>query len=152
MIQNQLVLKKIVCFLLLILPLGLIAQETDVYKNIGIKMAQINEALIAKDTATLAKILHKDLTLGHSNGWLETKSDLSNTLINEGVIYISIENSAPFTIHHATENLVTTRRNIDVKGIYNNTEFDVKLNVLEIWIYENNRWQLLSRQSVNRKE
>lgn len=115
-------------------------------------MVQINEALISKDTATLANILHKDLTLGHSNGWLETKTELPETLINEGVIYLSIKNKAPFTIHHATENLITTRRNIDVKGIYNNTEFDVKLNVLEIWIYENNRWQLLARQSVNKRE
>lgn len=120
-------------------------------ETIHLKMHQIDEALIAKDTSALSKILQKNLTLGHSNGWIETKTDIPKTLIEEGVIYSSIELIGTPEIHYHSENLITSRRNINVNGIVNNVPFDVKLNVLEIWICEDGNWQLLARQSVNRK-
>lgn len=153
MTHNNLNLKAFTCFLLFIFSTGLCAQETELseYKEISLKMSQIDQALIAKDTAALAKILHKDLSLGHSNGWIETKKYLLETLINKGVTYLKIENAEPFSIYHTSENLITTRRKIDVTGLLNDTPFDVKLNVLEVWIYEDENLQLLARQSVNRK-
>lgn len=88
--------------------------------------------------------------MGHSNGWLETKPDLLHTLIDEGVIYTAIEMMGEPEVHSSSENLITTRRDINVSGVVNKTPFDVKLNVLEVWISENKEWQLLARQSVNR--
>lgn len=120
-------------------------------ETIHLKMTQIDEALIAKDTSALAKLLHKDLTLGHSNGWIETKSDLPKTLIEKSVIYSTIELIGAPEIHYHSENFITSRRDINVVGIVIDTPFDVKLNVLEIWICEDDNWQLLARQSVNRK-
>lgn len=154
MTHNNLNLKAFTCFLLFIFSTGLCAQETELseYEEISLKMSQIDQALIAKDTAALAKILHKDLSLGHSNGWIETKSDLLETLITESVTYLNIKNAKPFSVHHNLDNLITTRRKIDVTGLLNETPFEVKLNVLEVWIYEDEIWQLLARQSVNRKE
>lgn len=140
--------------LLFIISLGLYSQEKEFseWEEIKLKMTQINEAFIAKDTSALSKLLHRDLSLGHSNGWLETKPDLLQTLINQGVLYTHIEMKGEPEIHFTSENLITTRRNINVSGVVNNTPFDVKLNILEIWICEGNEWQLLARQSVNRKE
>jgi hypothetical protein len=154
MTNNYLNLKAFTCFLLFIFSTGLCAQETELsdYEEISLKMSQIDKALIEKDTAALAYILHKDLTLGHSNGWIETKNDLLETLITEGVTYLNINNAESFTIHHTSENLISTRRKIDVNGLLNATPFEVKLNVLEVWICENESWQLLARQSVNRKD
>lgn len=153
-IKKYFVLKIFLGFLFLTCSMALCAQQTTLsdYEKITIKMEQLNEAFISKDTSALALILHQNLSLGHSNGWLETKKDLLETLINQNVIYLSIKNVTPFTIHYQSKNLITTRRDIDVKGIYNSSEFDVKLNVLEVWIQENNNWQLLARQSVNRME
>lgn len=147
-------MKTFTIFLFFIFSIGLCSQETELseHEEISLKMSQINEALITKDTSALAKLLHKDLSLGHSNGWIETKSDLMETLINEGVTYLKIENAEPFSIHHTSENLISTRRKIDVTGLLNATPFEVRLNVLEVWIYENDNWKLLARQSVNRKD
>jgi hypothetical protein len=72
--------------------------------------------------------------------------------VEEGVIYTSIETIGEPEIHYSSEKLKTTRRNIDVSGILSDTTFGVKLNVLEVWILENGTWQLLARQSVNRRE
>ncbi|MCR9182104.1 MAG: nuclear transport factor 2 family protein [Flavobacteriaceae bacterium] len=119
---------------------------------IATQTQSLDNALMQKDTLTLNALLHKELSLGHSNGWLETKPDLLTTLIDEGVLYTSIKTIGKPKIHYSSQKLRTTRRNIDVSGIVNETPFDVKLNVLEVWILENNQWQLLARQSVNRKE
>ncbi len=120
--------------------------------DIEVHMRSIDQALIQKDTLTLSKLLHDSLSLGHSNGWLETKPDLLHTLIDEGVIYTAIEMMGEPEVHSLSENLITTRRDINVSGVVNETPFDVRLNVLEVWINKNKEWQLLARQSVNRRE
>lgn len=111
----------------------------------------LDRSLVNKDTLQLNKLLHSDLSLGHSNGWMENKQGLLQTLMDEGVIYKSIQPTGILEITHRSEKLLTTRRDIDVEGIVNDNHFSVKLNVLEIWTCENGYWQLLARQSVNRK-
>lgn len=147
-------MKTLKVLIFFIITTGLCAQEKELIfsEEINLKMSQINKAFIEKDTTALAKLLHENLTLGHSNGWLETKPDLLKTLVEGGVIYTSIETIGEPEIHFTSEKLKITRRNIDVSGIVNDTPFDVKLNVLEVWILQNEQWQLLARQSVNRKE
>lgn len=154
MILNYLNLKSLTIILIFIFTLGLYSQDKALseIEEITIKMEDINDAFIAKDTSALAKLLHDDITLGHSNGWLETKPDLLQTLINEGVLYTQIVMMSEPKFHFTSENLITTRRDINVSGVVNDTSFDVKLNVLEVWICEKSDWQLLARQSVNRKE
>lgn len=154
MTYNYLNLRASLCFVLFIFSIALCSQETlhSEYEEIRLKMSQIDKALVVQDTSTLAKILHKDLSLGHSNGWIETKRDLLETLITDAITYLKIENAEPFSVHHTSENLTTTRRKIDVTGTLNDTPFEVKLNVLEVWIYQEKNWQLLARQSVNRKD
>jgi len=113
---------------------------------------ELDEALIRKDTVSLANFIHNNLTMGHSNGWLETKTALIQTLASGNLTYNSIIKKSDLSIHHQTEKLLSTQRDIDVSGLLGETSFEVQLNVMEIWIFENNRWQLLARQSVNRKE
>ncbi len=130
------------------------AQETELKEphGIGKYFILLDKALMQKDTLTLRAVLHHDLTLGHSNGWIEGKEDLLKTLIVKGVEYHSIEITGEPEIRYNSDSLLTTRRNIDVRGIVNQTSFEVQLNVLEIWICEKGDWQLLARQSVNRRK
>jgi len=112
----------------------------------------LDKALIQKDTLTLNILLHTSLSFGHSNGWLEKKSDLLQTLKTEKVSYLAIDPVGTAVIQHQTKNLITSRRDIDVTGQLEGTAFNMKLNVLEVWIKEKGKWQLLARQSVKRKE
>lgn len=124
------------------------AQQTKIEEY----FVALDNALLQKDTLTLKILLHDNLTLGHSNGWVESKESLLKTLVTDYIVYKSFENTETPEIHFETENLITTRRKINVSGIVNGTDFQVKLNALEAWICENGNWQLLVRQSVNRKE
>lgn len=128
------------------------APETDAKGTIENHMRSMDTALMEQDTLTLATLLHDDLTLGHSNSWIEAKPGLLETLVQGGVVYESIRIAGSPAFHYQSDNLITTRRDLDVEGVVNETSFSVQLNVLEVWIFEDSSWQLLARQSVNRKE
>ena len=62
--------------------------QTSFLKEAVIKL---DKALIAKDTAVLKQLLHKDLSYGHSNGWVETREDVFKDLVNGKLAYNKID-------------------------------------------------------------
>ncbi|MBA5629890.1 nuclear transport factor 2 family protein [Moheibacter lacus] len=110
--------------------------------------SELDDALLEKDTASLRKLLHKDLILGHSNGWWETKVSLLKNLPTQKIRYQEFRTVGEPEIHHASENLKTITRKLTAIGELDDYDFEVDLKIIEIWIYENERWQLLARQSV----
>lgn len=145
-------MKKILFIaLFLAISLSCSVQKKQYQQNkIATLTHKIDRAFIEMDTLTLSGILHDSLTLGHSNNWVETKSSLLKTLMKQDVQYTSMKRIGKPKIHYTSKKIITSRRNLDVKGTYKKTRFDVKLNILEIWIFDEHRWQLLARQSVNR--
>ncbi|MCB0697463.1 MAG: nuclear transport factor 2 family protein [Chitinophagaceae bacterium] len=117
------------------------------------KMAyEFNAAMIAKDTAKLSTLLHDKLSYGHSNGWIETKEEQKANLYNGTITYHSVEQPELKVIMNG--DIATVRGNgifdVDYKE-HEHLLFD--LNVMQTWVYEDGRWQMLNRQSaVNKKE
>ncbi len=109
---------------------------------------ELDEALLEKDTASLQKLLHDDLILGHSNGWWETKVSLLKNLPTQKIHYQEFQSIGEPEIHHSSENLKTITRKLTAIGELEDYDFEVDLKIIELWIYENERWQLLARQSV----
>ncbi len=110
--------------------------------------SDLDDALLEKDTASLQKLLHKDLILGHSNGWWETKASLLKNLPTQKIRYQEFRTVGGPEIHHDSENLKTITRKLTAIGELEDYDFEVDLKIIELWIYENERWQLLARQSV----
>lgn len=109
---------------------------------------QLDNALMNKDLKTLETILHPNLTLGHSNGWIETKESLLTTLPTSKIQYQQFTYHGSATITFKNDKIKSIRRNLTAFGKLNETEFQVDLKILEVWIYENDEWKLLSRQSI----
>jgi|SRR5690606_6176676 len=109
---------------------------------------ELDDALLKKDTTKLQNLLHKDLTLGHSNGWLETKESLLKNLPTSKIHYHEFNTIEEPEIHHSSKNLKTISRKLTAIGELEDYDFEVDLQILEIWIFEDDRWQLLARQSV----
>ncbi|MGB6083190.1 nuclear transport factor 2 family protein [Moheibacter sp.] len=110
--------------------------------------SELDDALLKKDTASLEKLIHKDLILGHSNGWWETKISLLKNLPSNKIHYHEFRIISEPEIHHSSENLKTIARKLTAIGELEDYDFEVDLKILELWIYESERWQLLARQSV----
>ena len=135
----------LVAFLVLFLINSSYAQ-TD---SVGLKnaMQQLDKALLQKDEIVLKSVLHKDLSYGHSNGWIQSKSDILNDFTSGKLTYNKIENnsSAIITI---SKKYATVKTNTNAEGVVNGTVFKLTLHIMQFWIKTKKGWQLIARQSA----
>lgn len=112
---------------------------------------QFNTALVERDTVELNNLMHDKISYGHSNGWIENKQELKDDLYNGTLIYHKVDQPKLDIILH--DNIATVRGNgifdVDYKE-HEHLVFD--LHVMQTWIFEKGRWQLLNRQSVSNKK
>ncbi len=108
--------------------------------------AKFNKALIAKDTFILKQLLHKDVTYGHSNGWVETKAEVIKDLLNGKLSYYKIDTKdVKWTV---INNVATLRNTADIKYELDGKPGELHLHVVQVWLKTNKGWQLLARQSA----
>ncbi|HLF47607.1 MAG TPA: nuclear transport factor 2 family protein [Chitinophagaceae bacterium] len=110
-------------------------------------MQKLDKALLQKDEVVLKTVLNKELNYGHSNGWIQTKSDVLNDYKSGKLIYNKIENnsSAFLTIN---KKWATVKTNTNAEGAVNGTAFKLTLHVMQVWLKTKKGWQLYSRQSA----
>jgi hypothetical protein len=117
--------------------------------SIGLKNAlqQLDKALLQKDETVLKSVLHNDVSYGHSNGWIQSKSDILNDFTSGKLTYNKIENnsSAIITI---SKKYATVKTNTNADGSVNGTAFKLTLHIMQFWIKTKRGWQLIARQSA----
>lgn len=113
----------------------------------GKQAARLAKALLERDSVALNTLLHKDLTYGHSNGWIESKQDVINDLFNGTLVYQQIIPEATPTVHIYDKTGIV-RETISVTVVVAGKAMTLKLKVLQTWIKVGNEWRLLARQSV----
>lgn len=105
-------------------------------------------ACITKDSSKMAALLHPNVEIGHSNGWIQRGDEVWKDLSNGVVRYEEVQNLDTDILEYAGAHTVAVRRRINVKGEYKTYPFEMKLSVLEIWIKEQRDWRLWKRQAV----
>ena len=117
--------------------------------SIGLKnaMQQLDKALLQKDETVLKSVLHKDLSYGHSNGWIQSKSDILNDFASGKLTYSKIENNSSAIIV-INKDYATVKTNTNAEGAVNGTAFNLKLHIMQFWIKTKKGWQLIARQST----
>ena len=136
-------MKKFLYILLIVfLPLFSVAQ-TSFLKEAA---AKFDKALITKDTLVLKQLLHKDVTYGHSNGWVETKADVIKDLITGKLNYSKIDTKNIKWI--VSNNIATMRNNSDISFELDGKPGELHLHVVQVWVKTNKGWQLLTRPST----
>ena len=117
--------------------------------SVGLKnaMQQLDKALLQKDETVLKSVLHKDLSYGHSNGWIQSKSDILNDFTSGKLTYSKIENNSSAIII-ITKEYATVKTNTNAEGVVNGTAFNLKLHIMQFWVKTKRGWQLIARQSA----
>jgi len=118
--------------------------DSVVLKN---TMQQLDNALLQKDETVLRSVLHDDLSFGHSNGWIQSKSDILNDFKSGKLVYNNIENNSS-AIVRINKNYATVKTNTNAEGSVNGTAFKLTLHVMQFWIKTKKGWQLIARQSA----
>jgi len=110
-------------------------------------MQQLDKALLQKDEIVLRSVLHKDVSYGHSNGWIQSRSDIMNDFKSGKLVYNKIENNSA-AIVNIGKKYATVKTNTNAEGAVNGTAFKLTLHIMQFWIKTKKGWQLIARQSA----
>jgi Domain of unknown function (DUF4440) len=110
-------------------------------------LKEFHQALVTKNTVSINQQTDKALSYGHSNGWVETKTEMIKNLETGYTSYKSIkEDSLQVTING---NMANARFVGDYEVSLNGGNAIVyHLKVLEVWVKKGKRWLLFARQAV----
>ena len=117
--------------------------------SIGLKgaMQNLDKALLQKDENVLRSVLHKELSFGHSNGWIQSRNDIMNDFKSGKLVYNKFENNSA-AIVSISKKYATVKTNSNAEGTVNGTAFKLTLHVMQFWIKTRKGWQLIARQSA----
>ena len=138
-------MRLIIYILLLFVNTGAFAQGPDV-KGLGHSVADLDKALIGKDSVALKWVLSDDVSYGHSNGWVETKREMISDLFNGKLSYNRIVPSKPEIVTNGS--VASVRMVADIDVMMEGKPMSFKLKVLQVWVWDNEHWRLFARQSV----
>ena len=110
-------------------------------------MQQLDKALLQKDENVLRSVLHKELSFGHSNGWIQSRNDIMNDFKSGKLVYNKFENNSS-AIVSIGKKYATVKTNSNAEGTVNGTAFKLTLHVMQFWIKTKKGWQLIARQSA----
>lgn len=109
-------------------------------------LKEFHQALVNATVVSINQQTDKALTYGHSNGWVETKTDMIRNLESGYLDYNSFsEDSINVTING---NLAHARFVADINVTMNGNTATYHLKVLEVWVRKGKRWILFARQAV----
>lgn len=124
---------------------GSLLAQTDQQK-LEQTIRNFHQALVAGNTVSINQQTDKALSYGHSNGWVETKTELMKNLETGVMAYRSFaEDSLVITMNGTMAN---ARFVADIKASLRGKDADLHLRVLEVWVKKSNRWVLFARQAV----
>lgn len=142
--QGKSKLKNLLTILFLFVAVSSIAQ-TDEEKLIA-TVKEFHQALVKKNTVSINQQTDKALSYGHSNGWIETKTEMIKDLETGYISYQGFkEDSITISMNG---NMANVRFDAEVGATLNGTASTFRLKILEVWVKKNKRWILFGRQAV----
>src|SRR5436190_16487240 len=123
---------------------GLFGQGEEAKLTMTIK--EFHQSLVNKNMTSIDQHTDKALSYGHSNGWVETKTDLVKDLETGYLTYQSFKEDSITVSMNGT--MANVRFLADVTVNMKGTSSSFHLKVLEVWVKKSNRWVLFARQAV----
>jgi len=142
--QSQIKMKQLLTILFL-LTVACCGAQTDEEK-LTVTLKEFHQALVNKNTASVNQQTDKALSFGHSNGWVETKTEMMKNLETGYIVYHSYkEDSLTVTINDKRANV---RFIADINATLRGSNATYHLKVLEVWVKKSKRWVLFARQAI----
>ncbi|MGZ5287569.1 MAG: nuclear transport factor 2 family protein [Flavisolibacter sp.] len=112
----------------------------------GQASAELDHALVLKDTNALRKLLDPCVTFGHSNAWLQSMREMMDDITRGKLNYTAIDNSE-VKWETGTDRAIM-RCTSNVKYLLEGKESSIKLHVVQVWVKKDKSWRLIARQAV----
>jgi hypothetical protein len=121
------------------------AQKKDTAAVLA-SVKKLEKSLISKDSATLNRLLHKDVAFGHSSSWVQTKKNVLDDMMSGFLDYKKIEETS-ISIEMSKDKAIVKER-VSASGVRDGTAFELNLFIMQVWLQGKNGWQLFARQST----
>ena len=105
------------------------------------------DAMIADDTGALDALLHEELVYTHSNGKVDTKSSLMETLAQGDIDYLKIERGAEAVRLGRNAGVVSAPVEMEVAAGGQLHQITGVFTAVYFW--QDGRWQLVAYQSAS---
>lgn len=138
-------MKYIFTILFLSLSICVVAQTADEQKLLT-TVKEFHQALVNKNTLSINQQTDKALSYGHSNGWVETKTDMIKNLETNYISYQSFKEDSIKVSSNG--NIANVRFVAAIEASLKDSRITYNLKVLEVWVKKGKRWLLFARQSV----
>jgi hypothetical protein len=108
---------------------------------------KLRELMVDPDKAKLGALVAKELTYGHSNGKIDTKTSFIDDLVTGASNFLSITITDQTIAVVGDTALIRHTLNGDMhdKG---KDPSKIGLNILQVWQKQGGKWKLLARQSI----
>jgi Domain of unknown function (DUF4440) len=134
----------VVTILLLSASLFCYAQTDE--EKLTATVKEFHQALVNKNTVSINQQTDKVLSYGHSNGWVQSKTDIIKDFETGYISYQAFkEDSITVAING---NMANVRFVADIAATMKTTSYNFHLKVLEVWVKKGKRWVLFARQAV----
>lgn len=134
-------MRKLFCIITFFVSVQSWAQKDKVIGN----MKRFHELIVEK-RFYFDQYIHKDLSYGHSNGWVENADEFANNLRNSVITYHSFKEDS---VTAAVDKKMAHIRFIaDIDVTLRGVRSTHKLRVLEVWVRKGSSWLLFVRQAV----
>lgn len=142
-------MKKFFCFVVIIFSMIMLVQKASsqpqTEMEVMMKMLSLKTALQAKDSTTLAGLLADDVTYGHTNGMVQTKSELIRSVVSGEQDYKNIEPSDLNVRIYGNAAIVTMKAKVNM--LYKGSPLEMSMVITLTWIKDKD-WKLVARQSA----
>lgn len=137
-------MKKLLIIVLLISTVVANAQTDE--EKLTSTLKEFHQSLVKKNTVSINRQTDKALSYGHSNGWVETKTDMIKNLETGYMNYNSYKEDSIQVVING--NVAHARFVADIIATLNGKDGNFHLKVLEVWVRKGKRWLLFARQAV----
>jgi hypothetical protein len=137
-------MKKFLLIAFLLNAVFVFAQTDE--EKLTTTLKEFHQALVNKNTVSINQQTDKALSYGHSNGWVETKTELLKNLETGYLKYHSYKEDSLQVVVNG--NMANARFVADINVTMNGKNGTYYLRVLEVWVKKGKRWLLFARQAV----
>ncbi|MBL7722520.1 MAG: nuclear transport factor 2 family protein [Chitinophagaceae bacterium] len=137
-------MKKLLAIVLLITVVFANAQTAE--EKLTTTLKEFHQALVKKNIVSINQQTDKALSYGHSNGWVETKTELMKNLETGYMNYNSYKEDSVQVVING--NVAHARFVADIAATLNGKDGNFHLKVMEVWVRKGKRWLLFARQAV----
>ncbi len=121
--------------------------DMDKKQQLAAAIEQLRIAMITADRRVLTSLAHARLTYGHSDASLEDKFEFAEAIASGQSVFETLE-FPDQTMEVLDDMAIVRHRFIASTNDKGKGPATVRLSVLQVWVYEEEQWLLLARQSV----